>query len=66
MMLMEIPPSHFRYSDSILLTAPHEQLVPQPGVKPMPPTVEVCCPNYCTAREVSLIQFLNAAYYSIL
>ena len=32
----------------------------------MPPAVEVWSPNYCTAREVSLIQFVNAAYYSIL
>ena len=40
--------------------------VPQPGIKPMPPAVEVWSPNYWTAREVSLTQFLNAAYYSTL
>ena len=27
-------------------------LVPQPGIKPVPPAVEALSPNHCTAREV--------------
>ena len=29
-----------------------EILVPQPGIKPVPPAVEAQCPNHWTTREV--------------
>ena len=38
-------------------------LVPQPGIEPMPPTVEVWCLNHWTAREVLAI--LNSQSYGL-
>ena len=34
-----------------------EILVPQPGIKPMPPTMEAWCLNHWIAREVPGIHF---------
>ena len=39
-------------------------LVPQPGIEPVPPTVEVWCLNHRTAREVLAI--LNSQYYGFM
>ena len=33
-------------------------LVPQPGIEPTPPTVEVWSPNHWTPRELPCLQFL--------
>ena len=34
-------------------------LIPQPGIEPMPPAVQAWRLNYCTAREVPALLFLN-------
>ena len=43
-----------------------ENLVPQLGIKPVPPTVEIQCPNHWTAREFPLflvrVQYIHRAY----
>ena len=52
----------FKHSPFIyhfLLAESHriEVLVPQPGIKPMPPAVEVQSLNHWTSREVPLLWF---------
>ena len=39
-------------------------LVPQPGIEPVPPTVEVRCLNHWTAREVPLLSSLAQWFHS--
>ena len=39
-------------------------LVPQPGIEPLPPAVEVQSPNHWTTREFSSIYF-SYCYYGL-